>query len=103
MWALLIDVTGDFGDRYHAPHSVEELVLRPALGVRVSHHPKPWLKRLCPDHIADASSFRFAKFFGSGVIIATAFIHLLAPAFEALGSPCLSGAWTDYVRYLLDE
>jgi hypothetical protein len=41
MWALLTGVTGDFGDRYHAPHSVEELVLRPALGVRVSHHPKP--------------------------------------------------------------
>jgi hypothetical protein len=39
---------------------------------------------------------RFAKYFGSGVIIATAFIHLLAPAFEALGSECLSGAWTDY-------
>jgi len=30
-----------------------------------------------------------AKYFGSGVIIATAFIHLLAPAVEALGSPCL--------------
>lgn len=40
--------------------------------------------------------FRFAKYFGSGVIIATAFIHLLAPAFEELGSECLSGAWTDY-------
>ena len=39
---------------------------------------------------------RFAKYFGSGVIIATAFIHLLAPAFEELGSECLSGAWTDY-------
>ncbi|ORX34477.1 Zinc/iron permease [Kockovaella imperatae] len=40
--------------------------------------------------------FQFAKFFGSGVIIATAFIHLLAPAFEELGSPCLSGTWTEY-------
>jgi zinc transporter 1/2/3 len=39
---------------------------------------------------------RFAKYFGSGVIIATAFIHLLAPAFDELGSECLSGAWTDY-------
>ncbi|BGP62693.1 hypothetical protein NBRC10512_006234 [Rhodotorula toruloides] len=36
------------------------------------------------------------KFFGSGVIIATAFIHLLAPAFQALGSDCLHGAWKDY-------
>ncbi|GAA5833375.1 hypothetical protein JCM9279_001506 [Rhodotorula babjevae] len=36
------------------------------------------------------------KYFGSGVIIATAFIHLLAPAFDALGSDCLTGAWTEY-------
>jgi zinc transporter 1/2/3 len=32
---------------------------------------------------------RFAKFFGSGVIIATAFIHLLAPAWDELTSDCL--------------
>ncbi|GAA5925512.1 uncharacterized protein JCM15063_005045 [Sporobolomyces koalae] len=36
------------------------------------------------------------KMFGSGVLVATAFIHLLAPAFEALTSPCLKGTWTDY-------
>ncbi|KAF5355333.1 hypothetical protein D9758_006057 [Tetrapyrgos nigripes] len=40
--------------------------------------------------------FDFAKFFGSGVIIATAFIHLLSPALEALESECLSPAWGDY-------
>ncbi|PFH51961.1 hypothetical protein AMATHDRAFT_141454 [Amanita thiersii Skay4041] len=40
--------------------------------------------------------FDFAKYFGSGVIIATAFIHLLAPALEALGSECLSEAWHQY-------
>ncbi|CAN8098663.1 unnamed protein product [Discula destructiva] len=33
-------------------------------------------------------AFFIAKYFGSGVIIATAFIHLLAPANEALASPC---------------
>ena len=43
------------------------------------------------------SQSRFAKYFGSGVSIATAFIHLLDPAIEALGSPCLTGAWTEYV------
>jgi len=43
-----------------------------------------------------AIAFDFAKFFGSGVIIATAFIHLLSPALDALGSSCLSGAWTEY-------
>ncbi|KAL9125001.1 MAG: hypothetical protein Q9217_005736 [Psora testacea] len=41
-------------------------------------------------------AFFIAKYFGSGVIIATAFIHLLAPANEALGDPCLTGPITDY-------
>ena len=36
--------------------------------------------------------FFVAKFFGSGVIISTAFIHLLQPASEALGDPCLGGS-----------
>ncbi|KAA8567616.1 hypothetical protein EYC84_008091 [Monilinia fructicola] len=34
-------------------------------------------------------AFFITKYFGSGVIIATAFIHLLAPASENLTSPCL--------------
>ncbi|PVG03834.1 ZIP-like iron-zinc transporter [Serendipita vermifera] len=42
------------------------------------------------------SVYEFAKYFGSGVIIATAFIHLLTPGFEALGNPCLSEAWHNY-------
>lgn len=37
-----------------------------------------------------------AKHFGSGVIVATAYIHLLSPAVEALGDPCLSGPITEY-------
>jgi zinc transporter 1/2/3 len=41
-------------------------------------------------------AFFIAKYFGSGVIIATAFIHLLAPAADALSSPCLTGPITDY-------
>ncbi|KAF8239348.1 ZIP zinc/iron transport family [Tricholoma matsutake] len=40
--------------------------------------------------------FDFAKYFGSGVIIATAFIHLLNPAVSELSSPCLSAAWAQY-------
>jgi len=39
--------------------------------------------------------FDFAKYFGSGVIIATAFIHLLAPAYEELGSSCVSEFWRE--------
>ncbi|KAL1611793.1 low-affinity Zn(2+) transporter zrt2 [Paraconiothyrium brasiliense] len=42
------------------------------------------------------SLFFIAKYFGSGVIIATAFIHLLAPANEALGNVCLEGVITVY-------
>ncbi|KAJ7450225.1 ZIP-like iron-zinc transporter [Mycena latifolia] len=42
------------------------------------------------------SVFEFAKYFGSGVIIATAFIHLLAPGLEELTSECLSPGWQEY-------
>ncbi|KAJ8495300.1 hypothetical protein ONZ45_g12917 [Pleurotus djamor] len=42
------------------------------------------------------SVFEFAKYFGSGVIIATAFIHLLSPGLDALGSECLAEHWGDY-------
>lgn len=48
-----------------------------------------WLK-------VPAGVFSFAKYFGSGVIIATAFIHLLAPGIEALESECLSEGWRQY-------
>jgi zinc transporter 1/2/3 len=40
--------------------------------------------------------FFVAKYFGSGVIVATAFIHLLAPANEALGHVCLTGVIAAY-------
>ncbi|KAJ6582065.1 ZIP-like iron-zinc transporter [Mycena capillaripes] len=42
------------------------------------------------------SVFDFAKYFGSGVIIATAFIHLLSPGLEELSSPCLAPGWSEY-------
>ncbi|RMZ81977.1 hypothetical protein DV737_g2286, partial [Chaetothyriales sp. CBS 132003] len=45
--------------------------------------------------IPDATFF-VCKYFGSGVIIATAFIHLLGPAVDALTDPCLTGPITDY-------
>ncbi|KAI9708962.1 MAG: hypothetical protein M1820_003656 [Bogoriella megaspora] len=41
-------------------------------------------------------AFFVAKYFGSGVIIATAFIHLLAPAVDALTDDCLTGPITEY-------
>jgi zinc transporter 1/2/3 len=47
--------------------------------------------RLVPNWV-----FFAAKYFGSGVIITTAFIHLLAPANEALGNECLTGVIAAY-------
>lgn len=40
------------------------------------------------------ASFLFcAKHFGTGVLIATAFVHLLPTAFQSLNDPCLSSFW----------
>lgn len=39
----------------------------------------------------------FVSHFGTGVLIATAFVHLLPTAFTSLGDPCLPDFWTsDY-------
>ncbi|CCM04165.1 uncharacterized protein FIBRA_06327 [Fibroporia radiculosa] len=51
----------------------------------------PWLRVHIP-----STMFLIAKYFGSGVIVATAFIHLLDPALQELSSPCLSPAWQEY-------
>ncbi|RFU75761.1 zinc-regulated transporter 1 [Trichoderma arundinaceum] len=43
--------------------------------------------------------YLFARYFGAGVIIATAFIHLLDPAYEEIGpASCvgMTGGWAEY-------
>ncbi|KAJ5959694.1 uncharacterized protein N7479_006844 [Penicillium vulpinum] len=45
-------------------------------------------------HIPPAFLF-FVTHFGTGVLIATAFVHLLPTAFTSLGDPCLSHFWTN--------
>ncbi|EPY53740.1 ZIP zinc transporter Zrt1 [Schizosaccharomyces cryophilus OY26] len=40
--------------------------------------------------------YLFCRYFGSGVILATAFIHLLAPACKKLYDPCLSDLFGSY-------
>lgn len=50
-----------------------------------------WMRTHVPSIV-----FQFAKYFGSGVIIATAFIHLLSPALTELQNDCLSPAWGEY-------
>ncbi|KAL2834142.1 ZIP zinc transporter-domain-containing protein [Aspergillus pseudoustus] len=42
-----------------------------------------------------ASFLFFVRHFGTGVLIATAFAHLLPTAFTLLGNQCLSSFWTD--------
>ncbi|KAI8342673.1 Zinc/iron permease [Chlamydoabsidia padenii] len=36
------------------------------------------------------------KFFGTGVVLATAFVHMLPDAFEQFSSPCLTEGWLSY-------
>jgi len=57
-------------------------------------------KRTGVGKVVHPAVFEVAKFFGSGVILATGFIHLLEPASEALGPSnlisaggCLDDAW----------
>ncbi|KAL4398835.1 zinc ion transmembrane transporter [Malassezia pachydermatis] len=40
--------------------------------------------------------YDFAKYFGSGVIIATGFVHLLEPATDELSAPCLNDNFQNY-------
>ena len=40
--------------------------------------------------------FFVTRYIGSGVIVATGFIHLLAEAGKALLNPCLGGVWEEY-------
>lgn len=59
----------------------------------------PVLARRNPRCRIPKGLYTFARFFGSGVILATAFIHLLDPAYEAIGpGSCIaaSGVWAQY-------
>jgi zinc transporter 1/2/3 len=51
--------------------------------------PKLLSKVTCVNIRPNGLFFFFLKYFGSGVIIATAFIHLLAPSAESFGNACL--------------
>ena len=90
---FIIWATGSFGaffpviahrsSKINLPHAVFESVSSPLCQIYFSPVPN-----------------RTAKYFGSGVIIATAFIHLLSPGISELTSPCLGQAWQEYVRIL---
>ena len=55
----------------------------------------PWLAE-SGEITADLKLFPPAEYLGSGVVISTAFCHLLSPAFEALKDPSLPKAWLMY-------
>lgn len=56
----------------------------------------PSLGRKFPALSPDTDLFFVVKAFAAGVILATAFVHILPEAWEKLDSPCLGGAWKEF-------
>ncbi|KAK6340773.1 high-affinity Zn(2+) transporter zrt1 [Orbilia brochopaga] len=59
----------------------------------------PVIARRSPRLKVPTVIYLFARYFGAGVIVATAFIHLLAPAYDAIGpATCvgMTGGWATY-------
>lgn len=59
----------------------------------------PVVSRRIPSWKIPLSVYIFARYFGTGVIVATAFIHLLDPAYEQIGpNTCVgqTGYWAEY-------
>lgn len=56
----------------------------------------PVVTRRIPRLVIPPPIYDFAKFFGSGVIIATGFVHLLQPGNEELSAPCLNEDFQAY-------
>lgn len=56
----------------------------------------PIVTQRVPRMSIPSSAFDFAKYFGSGVIIATAFMHLIEPGADELGSECLNSTFQSY-------
>ncbi|CEP09690.1 hypothetical protein [Parasitella parasitica] len=65
-----------------------------ALGVftpMIMHRISPYSKGSSRDWM-----LTMGKFFGTGVILATAFVHMLPEALENFASPCLDAGWQTY-------
>ncbi|KAF3915906.1 hypothetical protein AA313_de0204126 [Arthrobotrys entomopaga] len=59
----------------------------------------PVMTRRLPNMKIPEIIYLFARYFGAGVIVATAFVHLLEPAYEAIGpATCvgMTGGWAQY-------
>ncbi|KAI8072029.1 Zinc/iron permease [Thamnidium elegans] len=57
----------------------------------ILHHISPYKQGDIRDWILTVG-----KFFGTGVILATAFVHMLPDALENFSSPCLTQGWLSY-------
>lgn len=87
--------TGGASENYNVPFHVGGLFI--ILFVSTTACAFPILVIKFPRLRIPASFLFSAKHFGTGVLIATAFVHLLPTAFISLGNPCLSEFWTtDY-------
>ncbi|CAG8931245.1 unnamed protein product [Penicillium salamii] len=83
------------GDAYDLPLHVAALFI--ILGTSTIACAFPILVTRFPRMHIPPSFLFFVSHFGTGVLIATAFVHLLPTAFTSLGDPCLSNFWTkDY-------
>lgn len=83
------------GDEYNLPLHVAGLFIILSVSTLACAFPilAVWFPRL---RIPPSFLF-FVTHFGTGVLIATAFVHLLPTAFTSLGDQCLSKFWTtDY-------
>ncbi|KAL7752468.1 hypothetical protein RI367_002002 [Sorochytrium milnesiophthora] len=62
-----------------------------ATGLPIASTKYPFLRK-----IITPLTLSFARFFGSGVILSTAFIHMLLPAEDSFNSGCVAPAWKSY-------
>ncbi|KAL2182070.1 ZIP zinc transporter-domain-containing protein [Thermothelomyces heterothallicus CBS 202.75] len=88
-------VSSNAGADYNTPLHVGALLI--ILAVSSSACATPLLAAKFPA-LRIPEPFLFSvRHFGTGVLLATAFVHLLPTAFTSLGNPCLSSFWTtDY-------
>lgn len=82
---------GVSGDTYNTPLHVGALLI--VLFVSGTACAFPLLATKFPALRIPGRFFFAVRHFGTGVLLATAFVHLLPTAFLSLGDPCLSGFW----------
>ncbi|GKT86438.1 plasma membrane zinc ion transporter [Colletotrichum tofieldiae] len=87
--------TGGLGDEdaYNTPLHVGALFI--ILAVSFLACAFPLIAAVIPGVRIPRPFFFAVRHFGTGVLLATAFVHLLPTAFTLLGNPCLSSFWVE--------